>query len=309
MINPQIAIILCTYNGERFLNEQLESFSRQTFTDWALFVYDDGSTDRTSELIAQFEQAQPHHVIHWKPNAQKRGFAQNFLNGIGSTPGEFDFYALSDQDDVWCESKLSRAVDYLRTAPEGIPAVYCSRTTLVDADMKPIGLSSLFRRPPSFQNALVQSIAGGNTMVLNKAARALLLSADTHADIVSHDWLIYQLVTGAGGKVYYDLQPELLYRQHGANIIGSNLGFFARLYRMTNLFNGSFKTWMDKNLVVLQRNKQLLSTEHQLLLAVFLKCREESWSCRPFTFCKLGLYRQKSIDNLALYIAWVIGRL
>ena len=308
-MNNNIAIIMCTYNGERFLTEQLESFVRQTFSDWGLFVYDDGSTDNTSEVIAQFQLAQPSHVVQWKPNPQKRGFAQNFIQGIRHTPDSFDLYALSDQDDVWCESKLSRAVEYFKTIPQDIPAVYCSRTTLIDAQGHTIGLSPLFVKEPSFQNAMVQSIAGGNTMVLNQATRALLLKADTEGKIISHDWLIYQLVTGAGGKVYYDPHPELLYRQHGGNIIGSNLGLFARLYRMTNLLNGSFSQWMDANLVLLEKNKNILSADHHALLSEFIEGRKQPFICRLFTFGKLGFYRQKSIDNVALYIAWVIGRL
>lgn len=308
MTSSSIAIILCTYNGERFLPQQLASFGRQTFSDWSLFVYDDGSTDKTAQLIDAFRATYPSNPVHWLPNPHKRGFAQNFLQGICHTPDTFDYYALSDQDDVWCEEKLARAVNYLNTVPAGVPAIYGARTTLVDENGQRIGLSRLFDKPPSFKNALVQSIAGGNTMVLNKAARALLLQADKHIHVESHDWFMYQLVTGAGGVLYYDAVPCMLYRQHGNNLIGSNLGFFARLSRMMNLFNGTFQSWNNGNLDALNKNKQLLTPQNRAVLALLIESRQKPLVSRFSSFLKLGLYRQQTVDNVALFLAWMLGR-
>ena len=83
-------------------------------------------------------------------------------------------------------------------------------------------MSPLFRRPPSFRNALVQSLAGGNTMVLNRPARDLVALASRRARFVSHDWWAYLLVTGAGGAVHYSAKPLVRYRQHAHNLVGAN---------------------------------------------------------------------------------------
>lgn len=307
MTHPKTAIILCTYNGGQYLDEQLASYAAQTTSDWDLFVYDDGSTDKTETLVQTFQQQVLPRAVHWQRNATKRGFALNFLYGLVNTPDHYDYYAFSDQDDVWAKNKLARAQQFFSNVPENIPAVYGTRTTLTDAQGNVIGLSRLFNKRPSFKNALMQSIAGGNTMVLNRAARDLIHRADKNINVESHDWFIYQLVTGAGGIMHYDVMPTLLYRQHGGNLIGSNLGFFARFSRMLNLFNGTFQGWMDRNLDALSKNTHLLTAENQAFLQSFIAARHGPVYQRPVSFVTLGFYRQQRIDNMALFCAWCLG--
>jgi hypothetical protein len=110
-------------------------------------------------------------AIHAGP---AEGSTANFLSLTCRADIDADYFAYADQDDVWESDKLERAVNWLKTIPEGVPALYGSRTLLVDARNQHIGYSPLFEREPNFRNALVQSIAGGNTMVFNRAARDLL---------------------------------------------------------------------------------------------------------------------------------------
>ena len=105
-------------------------------------------------------------------------------------------------------------------------------------------MSILFRRRPSFENALVQSLAGGNTMVFNCAAKRLLEKAGS-LDIVAHDWWTYKLTTAAGGFVVYDPEPSVEYRQHGQNLIGSNSSIFAKIQRIRMLLSNRFRDWND----------------------------------------------------------------
>ena len=162
-----------------------------------------------------------------------------------------DYYAMSDQDDIWHADKLQRAVDWLRQIPQDIPALYCTRTELIDEAGHTLGYSPLFRRPPGFANALVQNVAGGNTMVINNAARALLLEAGADLNVIAHDWWVYIVVSACGGRVHYDSQPSLRYRQHGANLIGANAGLAARLQRIRMLFRGHLKAWTDQHVIAL----------------------------------------------------------
>lgn len=301
-----LAILMCTYNGEKFLQDQLESFANQSFKNWQLFVYDDGSSDNTKNLVQTFKQKYRTHFISNNPTL---GFSRNFLNGIASTRIDFDFYALSDQDDIWLESKLEKAISCLKNVEINIPALYCSRTILVDSSGNQIGYSPLFTKKPSFCNALVQSIAGGNTMVFNKAARNLIAKVGSDINVISHDWLIYQLITGAGGFVYYDSSPGLLYRQHDNNLIGSNNGFFARLSRIKMLLNGSFRIWNDRNTQILQVNSDLLTTENRDKLNTFIKARNSSLVPRIKGFLKCGIYRQTLLGNIALFIGKILNKI
>lgn len=305
-----LAILLCTYNGEKFLQPQLESFDKQSYKDWQLFVYDDCSTDRTKEIIE--EHAKKYQVadkINFISNAKQLGFVRNFLNGIASAPPNLNFYAFSDQDDIWLSKKLERAVTYLKKIENHVPALYCSRTTLTDEAGNKTGFSPLFKYPPSFSNALVQSIAGGNTMVLNKAARDLVAKVNPDLDVVSHDWFIYQLITGAGGTVYYDSHSEILYRQHGNNLIGSNTGFLAKLSRLKLLLNNSFKSWNDKNIKALMKNVELLTNANQNTLTIFITAREKTLIPRLVLLAKCRIYRQTIFGNIALFIACLLNKL
>lgn len=200
---PHIAIALASYNGAAHLDAQLQSIAGQDHDNWSLWVSDDGSSDATCAIVTSFAAAHPERQVTLLqgPGA---GSTRNFMalidrvvEGLGQVP---DRLAFCDQDDIWLPGKLTRALGML---PDdgSTPALYGARTRLVDDDLTPRGLSPLFCRPPGFANALVQSLAGGNTMLLNAAATALLRQAGTQLRVVTHDWWAYQLVSGAGGQV------------------------------------------------------------------------------------------------------------
>src|SRR5262249_45043308 len=247
---PRVAILLGTKDGAAFLDDQLRSFADQSHRNWLLVVSDDGSRDATRAIIARFAATQPQPVA--VRDGPGRGVTANFLSLAADPAIDADAFAFSDQDDVWHADKLSRALARLATAPEGVPALYCGRTELMTEDGRCYGLSPLFRRPPSFRNALVQSLGGGNTMVFNRAAKRLIEAAGAPT-VVLHDWWLYQLVSAAGGAVFYDSRPMLKYRQHADNLIGSNLGGRARLLRIRLMLGGRFRDWNDTNLAALRR--------------------------------------------------------
>lgn len=311
--NASIAILLCTYNGSTFLSEQLDSFTHQSLANWQLFVHDDASTDNTCDLIEQY-QASVQQKVTLQRNTSSKGFAKNFLSTICTTPNDSaDFFALSDQDDIWQKDKLSRAVDYLKTLSPDIPALYCARTETSDAQGQPLSFSPLFSKKPSFKNALVQSIAGGNTMVFNKAAKILITKASGNIDVIGHDWWIYLLITGAGGHVFYDPHPSILYRQHENNLIGDNSHFLARVTRLKLLLNqlllnNRFKKWLDRNIVALNTCRDLLDEQNIQTLNAFIAGRQQSFFKRCCNLYSLDLYRQTFLGNIALMIGIALNK-
>jgi hypothetical protein len=187
--------------------------------------------------------------------------------------------------------------------------VYCGRTLLVTEDNQVAGYSQAFRRPPSFANALVQSIAGGNTMVLNKSARELLLKAG-ECEIVSHDWWVYLLVSGAGGVVIYDETPTIRYRQHDENLVGGHTSFLAHLNRVRLLlFHDRFKNWNEINVESLRKAKHLLTVQNRELLEDFVSVRSGSLLHRLRHLRKSGVYRQTPMGNFGLLIATLTGKI
>nr|WP_122580581.1 glycosyltransferase family 2 protein [Pseudomonas viridiflava] len=299
---PRVAILMCTYNGAAYLSEQLDSFSAQTFPNWVLYVSDDESTDETHGILAEYQArwGKDRMVIF---NGPCKGFAENFISLVQRPELDADYFAFSDQDDVWFSDKLERSVVRLEPVSEDIPALYCSRTRLVDAELNVIGVSPLFRKPPSFRNALVQSLAGANTMLINQSARDLLMRLPHKPTLIAHDWLTYLLVTGCGGNVFFDAVPTLYYRQHSGNLIGANASARDRLVRLRRMLSGRFAEWNDANISILKDMAQLLTDESRTLLEQFDNGRREGFFRRISTFRKAGFYRQTPHGNLSLILA------
>ncbi|WP_454870483.1 glycosyltransferase family 2 protein [Pseudomonas lini] len=297
----KIAILLCTYNGAEFLGEQLQSFIRQTHKNWVIYASDDGSDDDTLGLLRAVQQSLGENRLVIL-NGPCQGFAKNFLSLIKNESITADYFAFSDQDDIWFEDKLERSITQLHFAAD-TPAFYCSRTRLISADKRVLGFSPLFSAPPHFCNALVQSIAGANTMLINAQARALLALTPEDAAIVAHDWLTYLLITGCGGKVIYDPLPTLDYRQHSGNLIGANAGFKEQLIRISKMCSGRFREWSNQNLLVLDSFQHRLAPDSQLALDRFKTARKSSFFQRLRLMKKAGVYRQTAQGNVSLFVA------
>lgn len=299
-----IAILLGTFNGVAFIDEQIESIANQTgdhVDSIDLYVSDDGSTDGTIERLTDWQHRWTcgEFILMKGPQA---GFAENYRHLLRQTPHTYSSYAFADQDDVWDTDKLEVALNQLALTPNQ-PSLYCGRTRCTDRSRKVLGFSPLFKRPPDFRNALCQSIGGGNTIVMNPQSFALLVDSAHRTGFVSHDWWAYILISGAGGTVFYDPVPHLDYRQHGGNVQGSNNGLSARLSRLRSLLSGRLRNWTDQNLQSLHACRDLLTPQAQNLIDQVTGLRSQSWPVRMSEFQKSGLYRQSTLDNFALKLA------
>lgn len=305
--DPQVAILLCTFHAQRFLADQLQSIQTQTCRSWKVWVSDDGSTDQTLGILQEHVQRWGESRLHLRPGPCQ-GSTANFLSLACAPEIDAQFFAFCDQDDLWHPDKLERALQWLQTMPADTPALYCSRTVLVDEDNQDLGHSHLFEQPPGFRNALVQSIAGGNTMVFNRAARALLLSAGPKVEAITHDWWAYMLVTGSGGRVHYNPEPTLRYRQHGQNQFGSNVSVQEQLQRMQQLLQGRYRGWIHANLKALLRMRHHFTPEHQQVLDGVIRARSRWVVPRLLGLYRCRLYRQSWLGQCGLWVAALLNR-
>jgi glycosyltransferase involved in cell wall biosynthesis len=307
-VMPSVAILLCTLNGERFLPSQLASLAGQRFGNWTLHVSDDGSTDGTAAILSQYagKQGGAAATIRTGP---RQGFVANFLSLACDETITGDYFAYSDQDDIWEPDKLSRAVQWLEAVAGSTPAMYCSRTRLIDEEDRECGLSRLFPRKPSFRNALVQSIAGGNTMVFNAAARRLLMTCGKAVRVPSHDWWTYLLTTAAGGVVHYDPLPMVRYRVHPENLVGANVGLLNRVRRVRMLARGRFEHWAELNVAALEQFRSQMTSENRAVFDLFRESRKHGFIRRQIGFLNAGVYRQTFLDNLGLLVATWTGKI
>lgn len=307
-MSQKVAILLCTYDGQQYLPEQLNSFEAQTHAEWVVWASDDGSKDDTHTILAQYQGK-------WGPGqlqvveGPRKGFVANFLSLTCHPAAHADLYAYSDQDDVWHPEKLARAVEWHAQVPPGTPALYCTRTALIDGSGTPIGYSPLFTRPPSFANALTQNVGGGNTMVFNDSARQLLMQAGPQPQAVAHDWWVYLLISACGGMVHYDPRPSLLYRQHGGNLIGANASFGARIERIRMLLAGHLRDWNDRNIQMLTPLQAQLTEQNRETFNRFAAARTKGPIGRVVGVVKSGVYRQTALGNLGLLVAAIFNKI
>lgn len=296
-----VAILMGTRDGAPFLRAQLATIAAQSHRDWRLVASDDGSTDETRAILEAFRAERGAGRVEIR-EGPCRGFAANFLGLAGDPSIRADFCAFADQDDLWHPDRLARGLARLAPLDPARPALTGGRTRLIDDADRPCGLSPRFRSRPGFGNALVQSIAGGNTMLFNAAAKRLL-EAVPDVEVIAHDWWIYQLVSGAGGTVIYDPEPSVSYRQHAANQIGGNQGIRAKAERLRMLMAGRLAEYTDVNLAALKAAAALLTPEAREKLALLAGLRGMGFWRRIATMRRMGLYRQTPAGTASLWLA------
>ena len=218
---PSVAILLSTYEGERYLIPQLHSLLSQTHRDWVLYWRDDGSRDGTRKVMREFlTRLGPERAVVLEEN-MRVGATESYMRLLRRAYADGNpVLAFADQDDVWLPEKLSRGVAELAAVPDEVPALYFARQVLVDASLRRIALSFRVRRPPGFPACLTQNLATGCTVLMNRAAMALMAMSPA-PDGSLHDWWSYIVVSAHGGRLLADIEPTVLYRQHESNAIGA----------------------------------------------------------------------------------------
>lgn len=299
-----VAILLCTFNGARHLMAQLASIAGQTYADWTLWISDDGSTDVTLQVIDRFRAAYPHVRVRLV-NGPRAGFAANYMSLVSHGEINADYLAFCDQDDIWLPGRLAASVKALNELDAG-PALYCARTQYIDQNGRVVGESRPVPRECSFPRALAHNVCGGNTMLFNRQTRELMQRVPG-VQVAAHDWLAYLLVTGAGGRVVYDPQTYVQYRQHPGNAMGENRSIPAKWHRLKRLAAGDLRTWTDANLQALDHVADALTPANQATLARFRAARSGAPWSRWWRLRTSGVQRDGRAANLAYRMAFAAG--
>jgi hypothetical protein len=288
----RVAILLSTYNGEEFLTEQLASLQAQSFRNWLLYWRDDGSTDATPRIMAEFIDLLGAGRTIVVPGDGRVGASESFLRLLRAAHADgCEFAAFADQDDVWLPEKIARGLAALGEVPAATPALYCARQVLVDVGLRRIALSPIVRNPPAFPAALTQNVATGCTVMLNQAAISLIAASRAPGGTL-HDWWCYLVVAAAGGRLMFDATPVVLYRQHGANMVGAPSSLlrrgFAALLRGPRSFMGVFQ----QNVAALSDQPELISPEARAQVAAIARALNGGRMRRCAALRMRGLRRQ-----------------
>lgn len=298
----RIDVLLATYNGERHLCEQIDSVLDQQGVELCLFVRDDGSSDATSALLQGYVERFPEKVVVVPTGKGRRGAAWNFL-GLLQLESSADYFALCDQDDVWSPDRLLIAVTALEVLQAPV-RLYCSAVNFVSEDLSPLGSSSRTVLP-SFDNALVENIAQGCTMVGDAALRELVRARPPQT-IAMHDWWLYLLAT-AFGHVVYDPVARLRYRQHAANAVGGGFSLWQKLRKNWRRYT-SGGAWpmaaQAGQLLALYPDRLAASQQH--ILRAFV-AGKTSLLARLRLVASLRVRRQSLLETVAVKLLLLIN--
>lgn len=304
---PKVTILMGVYNGADHLGAQLISITGQSHANWQLVCSDDGSTDNSRDILNDFAQRWPKQVT--MIDGPKTGFSDNYMSLLRHLPLDAGYVCFADHDDVWLPEKIARGLNALELLGSQ-PSLYCARQFYWYPHIERQVMSPRMTRPFTLQNALIENIATGNTIMFNPAAAVLAQRATSRVgSVFAHDWWLYLLVTATGGTVYFDnAAPAILYRQHATNAIGAGKGLLPQIKRKVGVLRGLFSQRIEGNMHALLAVEDLLTPDAQDICHRFAQARRTSGVARLAAFHRIAPYRQRWVDTLGFWGAASLGR-
>lgn len=305
--DPCVAILLSIFNGERYLAEQLRSYTAQTHENWRLYWRDDGSVDGSPALLNAFaEGAGTGRCVHVPEEGQLHATASFLALLRMALRGGASFFAFSDQDDVWLPEKLTNAVVALGGVSDSRPTLFFCARTLVDSALQPIGRAPTLRRPPGFPAALTQNVIPGCCMILNRAAAQLIDAAEV-PDRTWHDWWCYLVVSAGDGLVIEGDSPDILYRQHAGNLVGEPLRFWHRTVAAIRRGRDPFISLLWRHVAALRARPGLFPDRTLSTLTAIVDASRGGIFARAKTLFIPGFVRQTWLETLVFRLWFLLG--
>jgi len=246
---PTITVLMSTYNGEKYLRQQLDSILCQQDVEVKVLIRDDGSTDETKCILEEYSQYNENIKVY---EAENVGAKQSFLELVNDTDTDTEYYAFCDQDDIWLERKLISAIEKILHYDAERPRLYYSRVKRVGENLEQ--LSNVFEKhyhTERFGAVLVNRAAPGCTMVWDRCTMKYLRMYRPQIFYMHDSWTL-QVCLAVNGVAIYDDNSYILYRQHGSNVIGglkkmkkSKLQLF--VYRVKKFLDFSYDTMQYLN--------------------------------------------------------------
>lgn len=308
-----INIIMTTYQGGRYIKEQIESLLNSDYQGFFLHIFDDGSSDETINIVKGYEQKYPNKIkVH--VNSKNLGHVNNFLNALitlsASKSIKAEYYMFCDQDDVWKEDKISIFLKRMRNLEvnygKAYPLLVFSDASVVDEELKVIYPSyhksqRLNTDKLEISSILMENKCSGCMMMINKALASKVKKLPTNARY--HDWWI-ALIAAAFGNISYINKPLILYRQHSQNVVGNQGRLIYLTDRITNIRNQ--KKALEA--VQLQAEEFLTTYKGELddktvdIIKRFSCLSKVSWVNRRIIVLRYGYFKSTLLRNIGVMI-------
>ena len=278
----KVCVLMSSYNGEKYIKEQIDSILAQEEVEIYLLIRDDGSRDATLDILEKYEKLDNVSLI----KGENLGVKKSFLSLIAMAPDYFDYYALSDQDDYWLKDKMISAINHIEGAGENLDDnfLYYSNTCLVDENLFPLNEKGYnVDIPYNFGEILIRNCASGCTYVFGRKLKSLIQTRrDVNIEkIPMHDHWINMICLATGGKIIFEKKSHILYRQHGENLVGSQKNSFFKKVIKSSLFKKTDNRYIHAN--SLFENYESLITD-----------------CNKETLCKVTNYKNNYYKTIIL---------
>lgn len=299
-MEKKVAVLISSYNGEKYLKEQLDSILRQTYQNIEIVIRDDGSKDETAEIIKSYQKEHDNIILQ---EGENLGFLKSFFKLL-----EFenaDYFAFCDQDDVWLENKIELAVQALNQADDTKPNMVFGNSDYYDETMHLIGKGEN-HKTFSFKNSLYECVAQGMTMTINNEARKMILQ-NIPEKCLFHDWWTYMICSGMGNVLYND-ETIVKYRRLPKNATAEGQSIFKIFaWRIKNLLTGEgMKNIRAQQLEYKHRFYNKMSTEKQKILDIFVQEKYNFLKAIQKAFYPHKL-RRKLMDDIMVRILFMLG--
>lgn len=299
-MEKKVAVLISTYNGEKFLKEQLDSILNQTYKNIEIVIRDDGSKDSTLEIIKEYQKKYSNIVLKEGVNV---GFMSSFFKLLGMANA--DYYAYCDQDDVWLENKIELAVNELNNADDTKPNLVFGNSDYYDENMQFISKGAEHKWF-NFRNSLYECCGQGMTMTINKKARDLIIE-NIPENCFFHDWWTYMICSGMGNVFYNDI-TTVKYRRFKKNSTaeGQNIlnVFF---WRIEKLFaEGGMQKIKKQQLEYNKMFYGMLLPENREIADIFIQKNYNFFKVLKKMFYPHKL-RRKMTDDLIVRILFLFG--
>ena len=299
-MEKKVAIVMSTYNGAKYIKEQIDSILNQTYNNIELVIRDDGSSDDTVKIIECYQKK---HANIKLITGKNLGFIKSFFELLRLV--EADYYSYADQDDVWLPNKIELAVQELNKLDDSKPNLAFGNSDYYDQNMKLIGEGEKHRKY-SFRMALFACVTQGMTMTINKTTRDLIVK-NPPKTCFFHDWWTYLICIGMGNIAYSDV-TTVKYRRMKTNATVEGQGYFRLfIWRVKNLLiNDGIKDIKRQMINLKNTYYNNLSDENKKELDLFSEEKYNFFRALKKTFYPNKL-RARFVDDLMLRILFLIG--
>ncbi|HFU4086853.1 TPA: glycosyltransferase family 2 protein [Streptococcus suis] len=294
----KVNILMSTYNGQQFLAEQIRSIQEQSYTDWTLFIRDDGSSDTTKEILKDFERQDSRIHLIDSDKSDNLGVIKSFHKLVNHDRA--DYYFFSDQDDVWLPNKLELSLKESHNYPAELPLMVYMDLKVVNQDLEIMTESMVKSQSHHANTELVQeltenTVTGGVAMI-NHALAEMWQETD---DILMHDWYLALLASAFGNLVFID-QPGELYRQHSDNVLGARTlsKRFKKWIRPHILFAVYWDLIKNSQKQALHLLQMPLTQSNRELIEAFVTIMDKPMLERFRILRKYGLRKNKAFHTL-----------